>query len=81
MSNVLNYTEQGGAKTVIGGELVIEGKLTLGDGAETEGLPVAANQSASTATSVATLKDDFNTLLAALKAAGLMAADATQEEV
>ena len=79
MANVLNYTEQGGAKTVIGGELVIEGKLTLGDSAETEGLPVAANQSASTATSVATLKDDFNALLASLKTAGLMAADESQD--
>lgn len=29
MPNVLNYTEQGGAKTVIGGELEVTGTLTL----------------------------------------------------
>ena len=27
--NTLNYTEQGGEKTVIGGEIVVEGKLTV----------------------------------------------------
>ena len=37
--------------------------------------PAAANQAASTATTVAALKDDFNTLLAALKTVGLMEAD------
>ncbi len=79
MANVLNYTEQGGARTVIGGELVIEGKLTLGDSAEAEGLPVVSNQPVSTATTVATLKDDFNTLLTALKNAGLMEPDGTPD--
>ncbi len=80
MANVLNYTEQGGAKTVIGGELVIEGKLTLGTGSEVTGLPIAENQADSTASSVSTLKEDFNALLAKLKAAGIMEADATQSE-
>lgn len=71
--NVKNYTEQGGEVTHIGGELVIE------EGASVEGLPSsftpAENQAASTAATVAALKDDFNTLLSKLKAAGLMVAD------
>ena len=73
--NTSNYTEQGGSKTVIGGELVIEGRLTIANGAVCAGLPAAENQTASTATTIAALKDDFNTLIAALKAAGLMDAD------
>jgi hypothetical protein len=36
--NALNYTEQGGEKTVIGGEIVIEGKITVADGGEVEGI-------------------------------------------
>ena len=39
---------------------------------------VAENQVDSTATTIAGLKDDVNALLAKLKAAGLMAADATE---
>ena len=68
--NTLNYTEQGGEVTHIGGTLVIE------EGAEVEGLPLpftpAAGQEASTATTVTALKEDFNALLVKLKAAGLM---------
>lgn len=71
MSNVKNYTEQGGAKTVIGGNLEIasEGTLTF------EGLEIkpAQMQASSTATTVEELKTDFNQLIAKLKAAGLMA--------
>lgn len=70
MHNTKNYTEQGGEMTVIGGTLVFE------EGATIEGFPCAANQADSTATTVATLKDDFNSLLTKLKAAGLMIADA-----
>ena len=70
MYNSKNYTEQGGERTVIGGALVFE------EGATIEGFPGAANQVDSTATTVATLKDDFNALLTKLKAAGLMTADA-----
>ena len=40
------------------------------------GVLLAANQTASTATELAGLVTDFNTLLAALKTAGIMAADA-----
>ena len=38
------------------------------------------NQSASTATTVATLEDDFNALLTKLKSAGFMAADEPEDE-
>ncbi len=73
MSNVKNYTEQGGERTVIGGELEIAsgGKLTFA-GAE---LKLAAYQANSTAADVAGLVTDFNALLAKLKAAGIMAAE------
>jgi hypothetical protein len=64
-----NYTEQGGEKTVIGGILEIK------QGASVTGLPTAAKQANSEATTIAGLVTDFNALLAKLKAAGLMATD------
>ena len=71
--NAKNYTEQGGEVTHIGGKLIFE------EGAQVEGLPSsftpAENQADSTASTVATLKDDFNALLAKLKTAGIVAAD------
>ena len=71
MSNIKNYTEQGGGRWVVNGTLEIggEGQLILG------GQPIApaAHQADSTATTIADLKTDFNALLAKLKAAGLMA--------
>ncbi|MDD2267957.1 MAG: hypothetical protein PHY15_00230 [Eubacteriales bacterium] len=115
--NTKNYTEQGGEKTVIGGELEIqEGASVTGfpspqvsaaseaafggvkASAKTETdtvpakigadgnlyvptypvvseIPVAVNQSVSTATDITGLLADFNALLTKLKAAGLMAAD------
>ena len=60
--NCKNYTEQGGDVTHIGGSIVFDA-------------PLLANQAASTASTVAALKDDLNALLAKLKASGLMAAD------
>ncbi|ETA80586.1 Head fiber protein [Youngiibacter fragilis] len=73
MSNVKNYTEQGGEKTVIGGTLEIV------EGGQVVGLPSAFTpatfQADSTATTIAGLVVDFNALLAKLKAAGLMAAE------
>ena len=75
MSNVKNYSEQGGDKWVVGGTLEISagGQLLL------EGTPLAhsplssaVNQADSTATTIADLKTDFNALLAKLQAAGLM---------
>ena len=71
-----NYNTDGGDRTVIGGVLEFE------QGAEVKNFPdggsqgvKAENQSASSATAVAGLKNDFNTLLVKLKEAGLMAAD------
>ncbi|MDK2942959.1 MULTISPECIES: Head fiber protein [Acetobacterium] len=61
-----NYTTEGGDKTVIGGTLDIkEGAILLG-------LPQAGYQADSAATTVPGLVADFNSLLAKLKAAGLM---------
>lgn len=67
--NVKNYTEQGGETTVIGGTLEIK------KGALVTGLPQAENQADSTATTVADLKSDFNSLLSKLKSSGLMEDD------
>lgn len=76
--NVKNYTEQGGEVTHIGGKLIFE------EGASVEGLPSsftpAENQTDSEAGTIAALKEDFNSLLAKLKAAGLMEADEGQGE-
>ena len=71
MYNTKNYTEQGGEKTVIGGSLVIE------EGGSVTGLPFSAceNQAESEASTIAALKEDFNSLLSKLKDAGLMEAD------
>ena len=73
MSNVKNYSEQGGEKWVVGGELQIAsgGKLTF-QGSE---LKVAETQANSTASTIAGLVVDFNVLIAKLKAAGLMASE------
>lgn len=70
MSNVKNYTEQGGEKTVIGGELHItsEARLLLNE----VQVEACAFQADSTATDVAGLVADFNALLTKLKTAGLM---------
>lgn len=60
--NTKNYTEQGGETTVIGGKLIFKG---------TEINPIANIPSASAAPT----KQEFNALLDALKASGLMTAD------
>ena len=67
--NVKNYTEQGGETTVIGGTLEIK------EGASITGLPQAENQADSTASTVADLKSEFNSLLTKLKSSGLMEDD------
>ena len=71
MYNTKNYTEQGGSRTVIGGEIDVTGAFKIDGGTVT----IAANQAASVATDVAGMKTDFNTLLTKLKTAGLMASD------
>lgn len=72
MYNTPNYTEQGGNKTVIGGEIDVTGTLKLKGKTVTQ----AANQIDSTASTVSGAVADMNALLTKLKAAGLMAADA-----
>lgn len=68
--NVKNYTEQGGDRTVIGGELDVTGTLKL-DGDEVTTVPAF---SLSTATTVSGIKTDFNLLLNAMSSAGLIKA-------
>ena len=66
-----NYFTDGGDTLVIGGKLVME------EGAETTGIGgKVENQSASSASQVSALKNDFNALLAKLKNAGIMEPDA-----
>lgn len=67
------HPQQGYEETVVEGTLTVKGKLMLNG--DVEGLPQAENVEDSTATTVAALKEDFNTLLDALKEAGIMAAD------
>lgn len=76
--NVKNYTEQGGDVTHFGGKVVFEEGCEIQGLPDTPTVPVAENQAASEATTVAELKDGFNSLLAKLKAAGLMAADSIE---
>ena len=66
--NTKNYSENGG-------KLVIGGTLEIKEGASITGFPKAENQADSTATTIADLKTDFNSLLEKLKTAGLMESD------
>ncbi|QGT99506.1 hypothetical protein SYNTR_0913 [Candidatus Syntrophocurvum alkaliphilum] len=68
--NTKNYTEQGGEKTIISGELNIieQGKLMFNG----EELSQALYQSNSQATTIAGLVADFNKLLVKLRSAGVM---------
>ncbi len=68
--NALNYTEQGGAVTHIGGRLVID------EGGSIEGLPSAENLTPGTGTGGQAVRNDLNALIAALKNAGIMIPDA-----
>ena len=65
-----NYFAHGGDTLVIGG------RLTFLEGATVEGGEDSAD---STATSASGLKEDFNALLAKLRTAGLMPAEAPAE--
>lgn len=68
--NAKNYTEQGGERTVIGGELIIAetGQLSF------NGIVInpADTQPQSSAADLTALIADFNALLTKLKIAGLM---------
>ena len=56
-------------------KLVIGGALEIKEGASVTGLPKAENQTDSTASTIADLKSDFNSLLSKLKSSGLMEDD------
>ena len=78
--NSKNYTAHGGDETVIGGKLTFLPGATVegGEGLFDDASPSFTqmpNQAASEATTVSGLKESFNNLLFALKAAGLMVAD------
>ena len=80
-----NYHAHGGNEWVVGGKLTFLPGATVegGNGLFGEndpGFTQMPNQAASTASTIALLKDDVNALLAALKTAGLMVADAPAEE-
>ena len=80
--NCKNYTAHGGNETVIGGKLTFLSGATVegGEGLFGDASPSFTqmpNQAASEATTISALKDNFNSLLSALKTAGLMVADAT----
>lgn len=66
--NTKNYSENGD-------KLVVGGALEIKEGASVTGFPQAENQADSTATTVADLKSDFNSLLSKLKSSGLMKGD------
>lgn len=70
MANVLNYTEQGGAKTVVGGELAIgsSGSITA-DG--TQAAAIADVDTAGSATAAANATA-INSILAALRGVGII---------
>ena len=80
-----NYFAHGGNELVIGGKLTflegatVEGGEGLFDSETENAITAAAYQADSTASSNATLKEDFNALLAKLRAAGLMEANAPAE--
>ena len=72
-----SYTLPAATATTLGGIKVGSG-LTITDGVlSTDGITPAAAQADSEATTIAALKEDFNALLAALRAAGLMEATAS----
>lgn len=80
-------TQFGGVKAAAAGEddtvevkVASTGKLYVPTYPTIPEIPVAANIPASEATTVESLLADFNALLAALKAAGLMAADEPTED-
>ena len=81
-TNTRNYHAHGG------GEWVIGGKLTFLPGATVEGaeglfdVPISAqipSIPASTATTMAALREEFNALILGLKASGQMASDPEAE--
>lgn len=71
-ANVSNYKEQGGAVTVIGGELrIASGGTITAAGTQAEAISDVATAGSATAAANATA---INSILAALRGAGIIAA-------
>ena len=74
--NTHNYFANGGNELVIGGKLTFLPSATIEGGGDLFGQPASFEPigyvADSEATTIAALKDDFNALLAAVRAAGLM---------
>ena len=74
--NIHNYFVQGGNELVIGGKLTFLHGAIIEGGDDLFGSTASAPQIAyipdSEATTIATLKDDYNALLAAMRSCGLM---------
>ncbi len=74
------YTLPSATASVLGGVKIGSGLTISEQGVlSANGITPAASQANSEATTIAALKEDFNTLLAALRSAGLMAALPTVE--
>ena len=75
-----SYTLPTASASTLGGVKVGSGLSVTAEGVlSADGVTPAAAQADSTATTIAALKEDFNTLLAALRTAGLLAAAASEE--
>ena len=75
------YTLPAATANTLGGIKVGSGLSVTQDGVlSADGITPAAHQADSEATTIAALKEDFNTLLAALHTAGLMAAAAASND-
>ena len=80
-SNTRNYHAHGGSVWVVGGKLtflpgaVVEGAEGLFDLPNAGAQQQLPNMQASEATTVAALREDFNSLLTAMKAASVMVSD------
>ena len=75
-----SYTLPPATASTLGGVKVGSGLSVTAEGVlSADGVTPAAAQADSTATTIAALKEDFNTLLAALRIAGLLAATASEE--
>ena len=74
--NTHNYFAQGGNELVIGGKLTFLPGATIEGGDDLFGQPPSVEPigyvADSEATTIAALKDDYNSLLAALRSCGLM---------
>ena len=84
-TNTRNYHAHGGNEWVIGGKLtflpgaMVEGAEGLFDASVSAQIQIPSIP-ASTATTVAALREDFNRLIATMKAAGLVEPDKSEAE-